>query len=94
MTVSVRRACYDKAKYVLKSDPFIYRIAVQNCFFLIVFLLTTPSLFRPSLRTGNLFSKSKLPASLTFSCFSVSISVVLLAVSLAHAELYHLVLAA
>lgn len=39
-------------------------------------------------------SKSKLPPSWTFSCFSVSISVVLLAVSHAHAELYHLVLVA
>lgn len=39
-------------------------------------------------------SKSKLPPSWTFSCFSISISVVLLAVSHAHAELHHLLLVA
>lgn len=79
-------------KQVYTTQP-AYRTNVQNCFS-VVLLLTVPTPLWPSLNPPHNFQNQSSPVSLTFSCFSVSISAAFLAAPLAHAELNHLVLMA
>lgn len=59
-------------KQVYTTHP-AYRTNVQNCFS-VVLLLTVPTPLWPSLNPPHNFQNQSSPVSLTFSCFSVSIS--------------------
>lgn len=76
-----------------KVIPPVYRTNEQN-WCSVVLLLTVPTLLWPSLNPAHNFQNQSSPVSLTFSCFSVSISAVFLTVPLTHAELSHLLLMA
>lgn len=88
-----RRSLWQSKCILLKVIPPVYRTKEQNCFS-VVLLLTVPALLWPSLNPPHNIQNQSSPVSLTFSCFSASISAVFLAASLTHAELNHLVLMA
>lgn len=90
---SERRSLWQSRCILLKAINSVYRTNAQNCFSVLL-LLTVPTLLWPSLNAPYNFQNQSSPVSLTFSCFSVSISAAFLAVPLAHAELNHLVLMA